>query len=239
MGGTDEDPSRILRHLLGRVCRVVPQWWRGRLVSARQRVLPAKRSGGRSEAEAARDASKENSCRGPKMRLLSLFDGTGSLSKPFQEAGWEVQSLDIDGRHGATLVCDILTWDFSDEPYPDVLWAACPCESYSCANTRGKRNLALADSLVAKTWEIITHFLRANPSMLWFVENPDSSMLWRRTVGKCLTPMLRLDFCQYGALYRKRTRLATNSGFVPRALCDPKTCHACREIGRASCRERV
>ncbi len=163
------------------------------------------------------------------MRLLSLFDGTGSLSKPFQEAGWEVQSLDIDGRHGATLVCDILTWDFSDEPYPDVLWAACPCESYSCANTRGKRNLALADSLVAKTWEIITHFLRANPSMLWFVENPDSSMLWRRTVGKCLTPRLRLDFCQYGAPYRKRTRLATNSGYVPRALCDPRTCHACRD----------
>ena len=163
------------------------------------------------------------------MRLLSLFDGTGSLSKPFLEAGWEVQSLDIDGRHGATLVCDIRTWDFSEEPAPDLIWSACPCESYSCANTRGTRNLALADSLVARTWEIITHFLGLNPRMLWFVENPDSSMLWRRAVGKCLTPTVRLDFCQYGAPYRKRTRLATNSGYVPRALCDPRTCHACRD----------
>ncbi len=146
------------------------------------------------------------------MRLLSLFDGTGSLSIPFLEAGWEVQSLDIDGRHGATLVCDIRTWDFSEEPCLDVLWAACPCESYSCANTRGKRNLVLADSLVAMKWEIITHFLRLHPCMLWFVEQPDSSMLWRRAVGIPLTPTVRLDYCQFGALYRKRTRLATNSG---------------------------
>ena len=41
-------------------------------------------------------------------RLLSLFDGTGSICKPFREAGWEVQSLDVDGRFGATLVEDIL-----------------------------------------------------------------------------------------------------------------------------------
>ncbi len=161
------------------------------------------------------------------MRLLSLFDGTGSLSKPFQEAGWEVQSLDLDGRHGATIICDIRSWDYSEEPCPDVLFAGCPCESYSCANTRGKRNLALADALVAKTWEVITHFLRRNPGMLWFVENPDSSMLWRRTVAIPLTPTVRLDYCQFGALYRKRTRLATNSGYSPRALCDPRTCHAC------------
>ena len=44
-------------------------------------------------------------------RLLSLFDGTGSICKPFREAGWEVQSLDVDGRFGATIVQDILQWD--------------------------------------------------------------------------------------------------------------------------------
>jgi hypothetical protein len=64
------------------------------------------------------------------MRLLSLFDGTGSISKPFTEAGWQVQSLDIDGRHGATLVQNILTWDYTQEPCPDVIFAAVPCEQY-------------------------------------------------------------------------------------------------------------
>jgi hypothetical protein len=161
------------------------------------------------------------------MRLLSLFDGTGSISKPFAEAGWEVQSLDIDGRHGATLVQDIRTWDYAQEPCPNVISAAPPCEAYSCANTRGRRNLELADSLVRKASEIIQHFELQNPDLLWFIENPDSSLLWRRPVGTCLTPQIRLDHCAYGRLWRKRTRLATNSGYVPRPLCDPKTCHAC------------
>ena len=137
------------------------------------------------------------------MRLLSLFDGTGSISKPFAEAGWEVQSLDIDGRHGATLVQDIRSWDYVQEPCPDVLFAGVPCEQYSCANTRGRRNLALADSLVCKTSEIIQHFELQNPDLLWFIENPDSSLLWRRPVGTCLTPQVRLDHCAYGALWRK------------------------------------
>ena len=34
-------------------------------------------------------------------RLLSLFDGTGSITKFCREAGWEIQSLDVDGRFGA------------------------------------------------------------------------------------------------------------------------------------------
>ena len=161
------------------------------------------------------------------MRLLSLFDGTGSISKPFAEAAWQVQTLDIDGQHGATLVQDIRTWDYTQEPCPDVLFAGVPCEQYSCANTRGRRNLALADSLVCKTSEIIQFFELQNPDLIWYIENPDGSLLWRRPVGTCLTPQVRLDHCAYGALWRKRTRLATNSGYVSRPLCDPKICRAC------------
>ena len=120
-------------------------------------------------------------------RILHLFCGTGSLHKPFAENGWDVSALDIDPRN-ATIVQDIRTWDYSQEPTPDVIWAGCPCEQYSCANTRGKRNLALADSLVAKTCEIIKFYMERNCALLWFVENPDSSMLWRRAVS---LPLLR------------------------------------------------
>ena len=47
------------------------------------------------------------------------------------------------------------------------------------ARTRAKhpRNLRLADSLVAKTLEIITYFQRENPDLIWFIENEDSTML--------------------------------------------------------------
>ena len=94
------------------------------------------------------------------MRLLSLFDGTGSICKPFRGAGWEIQSLDCDGRFGATVVTDILQWDYSTEPIPDVIFSGVPCEQYSQARTTGgPRNYALADSLVEKQWEIIKYFL--------------------------------------------------------------------------------
>ena len=160
-------------------------------------------------------------------RLLSLFSGTGAIERPFLEAGWEVQSLDIDSRHGASIVANILEWDYSQEPPCDVLFAGAPCENYSIANTRGKRNLVLADSLVRKTWEIIEHFAQLHPtgSMLWFIENPDSSWLWKRKVSEPFPYRVRLDYCQYGKPYRKRTKLATNAmDYVPRALCDPRTC---------------
>ena len=91
-------------------------------------------------------------------RILSLFDGTGSISKIFQEYGWAVESLDITNKFRATIVCDILEWDFSNMDYFDVIFAGVPCENYSIANTRGKRNLILADSFVEKTWEIIKYF---------------------------------------------------------------------------------
>ena len=109
-------------------------------------------------------------------RLLSLFDGTGVLSRVFRQGGWEVSSLDIDGRFGATIVQSILDWDYSQEPPCDVIVAGCPCESYSIANTTGKRNMIFADKLVAKTWEIIQHFSELHPtgSMLYFI-NSDSS----------------------------------------------------------------
>ena len=162
-------------------------------------------------------------------RLLSLFSGTGAVELPFLEAGWQVQSLDVDGR--ATINVDILKWDYRDEPPCDVLIAGVPCENYSIANTRGVRNLVLADSLVRKTWEIIQHFAELHPtgSMLWFIENPDSSWLWKRRVSEPFPHRVRLDFCQYSNTpYRKRTKLATNAvDYVPKPLCNPRTCASC------------
>jgi len=163
-------------------------------------------------------------------RILSLFDGTGSISRIFLENGWEVLSLDIDGKFGATIVCDIVKWDFSDQAPYDVIFAGVPCENYSIANTRGKRDLILADSLVKRTWEIIRYFEQIHPtnSMIWFIENPDSSMLWRRRISEPFPFYVRLDYCQYGKPYRKRTRFATNAyDYKPKPLCDPKTCKFC------------
>lgn len=83
---------------------------------------------------------------------------------------------------------NILNWnpdtDWSGPP-PDVIFAGPPCENYSTARTTAKtpRNLTLADSLVSKTIDIIAHFHKLNPCLQYYVENPDSSMLWKRWVS--------------------------------------------------------
>ena len=165
------------------------------------------------------------------MRLLNLFSGTDSVSKPFREAGHEVISVDIDPRFHPEICEDILQLSYCKLDTPDVIWASPPCDQYSTARTRGPpRNLVLADSLVAKALEIITYFQKNNPALIWFIENGDSTLLWGREVAKDLTNFVRLDYCQYhGAGYRKRTRISHCDDIIwnPRPLCDPKTCAQC------------
>jgi hypothetical protein len=160
-------------------------------------------------------------------RLLSLFDGTGGLSRVFTLHNWTVQSLDINPKHGATLVCDILDWDYRTEPVPDVLFAGPPCEEYSIAHTVGPRNLTRADEIIRKTWEIISYFLQLHSGLIYFIENPDTSLLWKRQVSAPFPHRVRLDYCTYGAPFRKRTKIATNSSYVPKPFCNPSKCHAC------------
>jgi len=60
--------------------------------------------------------------------------------------------------------------------------------------------------------------------MMWWIENPDSSGLWRMPecvqLGKCMF-LFRVDCCRYGTPYRKRTRFMTN---IPHLKCDPILC---------------
>ena len=129
-------------------------------------------------------------------------------------------------------LCDIRELAYCKLPVPDVIWASPPCDQYARCRTRAQtpRNFALADSLVAKALEIIEQFQRLNPALIWFLENGDSTLRWGREVAKDLTKYVVLDYCRYGGPgYRKRTRIAhsDNLHWVPRPLCDPKTCAQC------------
>ena len=116
------------------------------------------------------------------MRLLELFCGTQSVGKAFKKQGWDVVSLDLNPKAGATITADILTWDYTvfEKGSFDFVWASPPCTFYSIARTtaRSPRNLELADSIVARTLEII-RFLEPKA---WLVENPASGYLKTRDV---------------------------------------------------------
>ena len=151
------------------------------------------------------------------MRVLNLCSGTGSVSRPFVENGWEVIEVDIDPRYGPTHVVDLNDWDCPYETgFFDVIWASPDCTQYSRARTTAKepRNLEKADRLVKRCLELI---FRLQPRV-WFLENPDSGLLKTRDFMKDI-PFVRVDYCMYGALYRKRTRIWTNADWTPK-LCD-------------------
>jgi hypothetical protein len=155
------------------------------------------------------------------MRLLELFSGTGSVGRTFAACGWEVTSLDCDIRTPADIHCCVLQWDFSvwNPGHFDAIWASPPCTEYSCARTKSHRprDLEGADALVQRTRDVICYL----QPRVWWIENPDTGLLKTRAVLSGV-PYVRVDYCMYGAPYRKRTRLWTN---VPPLLANMHLCN--------------
>ena len=149
--------------------------------------------------------------------LLNLCSGTGSVSVPFLAAGHMVVNVDWDDRYNPTHCVDIMTWECPYTPGQcDVIWASPACTQYNRARTTAKkpRDLEKADALVQRCLELIRYL----QPRVWFLENPDSGLLKLRAVVEGL-PYVRVDYCMYGAPYRKRTRIWTNANWTPK-LCD-------------------
>lgn len=176
------------------------------------------------------------------MNALELFSGTHSVGKVLEEKGYNVISVDIcdyKGKYPPTHKINILQFDYKQYPknYFQIVWASPPCIYYSnlqnCWIGREKKNGEILtkeslelkrkemDKLVMKSKEIIDYF---KPEK-WFIENPQTGNLRTRDVVKGL-PYYDVDYCSYGFLYKKRTRIWTNvKNFKPQ-LCKKELCHA-------------
>lgn len=140
--------------------------------------------------------------------VLSLFDYTGNMVKPWAEAGYETLCIDIQ-RDGT----DILRWLPPRRDYR-IVFAFPPCTNLSVSGARwfkdkGLAGLASAIELVERARDICEW-----SGAPWMLENPVSTLstYWRQP-DHSFHPW---QFASYEPAdnYTKKTCLWTGNGFV-------------------------
>ena len=173
------------------------------------------------------------------MKILELFAGSRSIGKEAENLGYTVFSSDIEQFGGIDYVTDILNFDYTKVPFlPDMIWASPPCTGFSVASIgthwggglrayEPKTDTArLGIALVKKTLEIINHYQKLNPNIIYYIENPRGVL---RKLGLLYQVPLHytVTYCQYGDERMKPTDIWTNNKqWTPRKMCkNGDTCH--------------
>ncbi len=141
--------------------------------------------------------------------ILDLCGGTGSWSKPYRDAGYDVRLI--------TLPEWDITKDFIDIRGIYGILAAPPCTMFSFARTNAKKPRDLREGMecvracLDRIWtamEVISPTKNKKPFTLkfWALENPYFGLL-KNFLGK---PAFTFDPWEFGDGYQKRTALWGN-----------------------------
>ena len=125
--------------------------------------------------------------------ILDLCGGTGSWSKPYKEAGYDVRNITLPKY-------DILNYKPPKNVYG--ILAAPPCTMFSFARQTAKtpRDFTGALKIVKKCLDIIWQCRLDGKLKFWALENPKGYL--RQFLGK---PYLEFSPEQYGENYTKPT----------------------------------
>ena len=151
--------------------------------------------------------------------VISLFDYSTNMVKPWAEAGYRCDCLDINHPQEPGEDGNVTKWHmdlmhsvpgYPKHPArPTIVFAFPPCNHLSVSGARwfkgkGLRLFAEAILLVAAAAEICESF-----GAPYMIENPVSTLstYWRK-------PDYTFDPCDYGDPYTKKTCLWTGNGFV-------------------------
>jgi hypothetical protein len=145
------------------------------------------------------------------MNVLELFAGSRSIGNICDELGHNVFSSDIN------------TFDVLKVPFiPNFIWASPPCTYFSVASigkhwnknhTPKSDNALKGVEYVKSTLEIINYFLKLNPNLVWYMENPRGK-LRKLDVVKGL-PRTTIWYCKYGDFRAKPTDIWSNNIYNP------------------------
>ena len=155
------------------------------------------------------------------INILSLFSGTGSWTKPYEnDSSFNIIQLDnnTDMLTNADIQEDILKWDYKEWFLKsglnkiDVIYASPPCNLYftnlkhlnGCIRyTEPDKQLSI--KLVDRTIEILKYFKPA----FWVIENPMAKM--RKHYPEILGEKPKVFYyCMWGMRYKKPTDIWTN-----------------------------
>jgi len=169
------------------------------------------------------------------MKLLELFAGSRSVGNEADKLGFDVFSVDWHPYENINLAIDIEEMNMFDVPFiPDVVWASPDCTTYTIAAISHHRNGTEPKSDYAKKCdavninfiELINDFLKLNPKMVFFIENPRGMM--RKMPFMQDFKRHTVWYCAYGDTRAKPTDIWTNSDtWIPRPMCHNgnKNCH--------------
>lgn len=162
-----------------RVCAWVDRDWNG------CRIGDIGREGGSEQEMTSKDKV-----------ILDLCGGTGSWSKPYRDAGYDVRIITLPEN-------DVLTYEPPEKVYG--ILAAPPCTDFASSGARwfaekdqDGRTIQSMGVLIA-VLEIIA---RSNPQAFWALENPVGRI--RRWMHR---PALTFHPCDFGDPYTKKTLL--------------------------------
>lgn len=126
---------------------------------------------------------------------MDLCGGTGSWSKPYRDAGYDVRLVTIPDN-------DVRTYIPPENVYG--ILAAPPCTMFSLARTRAKkpRDFYAGMEVVEACLKIIWDCRKKNKLAFWALENPMGYL--RQFLGK---PPFTFDPCDFGEPYTKKTDL--------------------------------
>ena len=147
------------------------------------------------------------------------------MSSVARRLGFETITLDNDPKMSPAILVDILSWDYESSRWGvfDFVHASIPCQELSQCHTRSERNLDHARKIASRTREIIEYFLKRNARLLFFVENPSTSLLCREAAVQGWM-YNDASYCCYGFPYRKNTRFWHNLPALALQTCSPEHC---------------
>ena len=155
------------------------------------------------------------------MKVLELFAGSRSVGNYCESQGHEIFSSDVNDFEGIDYVTDILNFETQKVPFiPQMIWASPPCTYFSVASigvhwnedhTPKTDNALKGVAYVKKTLEIINYFLRLNPNLKYYIENPCGKLRKLKVIRG--HNRFKLTYCSYGDNRMKPTDIWSNNIF--------------------------